>query len=128
MRLGCRSQAGSLSPEGKRPDSALGGSLVGPALFARVAAVGHQRCQNRALAGDEGLQAGEPSRAEPGRIEAPQHAAQGLLARHPAAAQERVAGQAEGGQFLGCRTPVPLRCRGDRVVVKEYTENQKRPD
>jgi hypothetical protein len=94
-----------------------GGSLVGAALFALWAAVGHPRCGRCALVGQQGRQVGEPGRAELGRIEAPQHAAQGLLARHPVAAQERVVGQAEGGQFLGCRTPAPLRCRGDRVVA-----------
>jgi hypothetical protein len=61
---------------------------------------------------------GEPGRAEFGRIEASRHAAQGLLARHPVAAQERVTEQAEGGQFLGRGTPVPLRYRGDRVVTR----------
>jgi hypothetical protein len=85
-----------------------GCSLVGPALFVLCATVGHQRCGNHAFVGEQGLQVGEPGRAEPGRIEAPQHAAQGLLARHPVAAPQQVVGQAEGGQFLGGRTPAPL--------------------
>lgn len=121
VRAFCTAQA--LAVHRDRPAPAthrigLGGSLVGPALFALLTAVGHQRRGRCGLVGEQGLQVDEPGRAELGRIESPQHTAQGLLARHPVSAQERVVGQPEGSQFLGGRTPAPLRCRGDRVVAR----------
>lgn len=48
-------------------------------------------------------------RADLTGIQTPQDTAQGLLARDSVAAQQRVIGQAEGGQLLRRGTPAPLR-------------------
>ncbi|WP_436842736.1 IS701 family transposase [Streptomyces flaveolus] len=94
-----------------------GGRPVGPALFALGAAFGHHRLRPVGVCGQQGPKVFVTGRADLTGIEPPQDAAQGLLTRHPVAAEEWVAGQAEGSQFLRRRTPAPLRRRGDRVVV-----------
>ena len=94
-----------------------GGRPVGPALFTLGCAVGHHRLRPAGLCGQQGPKVVVTGRADLTGIEPPQDAVQGLLARHPVAAKERVVGQAEGGQFLRRRTSAPLRRRGDRVVA-----------
>lgn len=73
-----------------------GGRPVGPALFTLGAAVGHHRLRPAGLCGQQGSEVVVTGRADLTGIEPPQDAAQGLLARYPVAAEDRVVGQAEG--------------------------------
>ncbi|ODA73932.1 hypothetical protein APS67_001858 [Streptomyces sp. AVP053U2] len=92
-----------------------GGRPVGAALFAFDAAVGHERLGR---VGQQGPQVVVAGRADLTGIEPPQNGAQGLLARDPVAAAQRMVGQTESGQFLRRRTSAPLRRRCDGVMAR----------
>ena len=114
-------QAFAVHRDGPAPGAhrfGAGGRLVGTALFPLDATVGHERSRRAGPGGEQRPQMVVAGGADLAGIQAPQDGAQRLLARDPVPAEQRVEGQAEGGQFLGCRAPAPLRCRGDGVMAR----------
>jgi hypothetical protein len=121
VRSACAAQALAVHRDRSAPGThrfGSGGGPVTPALLALGSAVGHERLRQAGRRGQPGPQVVVAGRADFAGIQTPQDATQGLLARNSVAAQQRVVGQAEGGQFLGGGTPAPLRRRGDGVVAR----------
>lgn len=112
-RTKTRLPSGQRAPRRPLPSTAIArrrirtGSAWAAARWARTlgATFGHDRLRPAGLCGQQGAKVVVGRRTDLTGIQAPQDAAQGLLARYSVAAEQWVIGQAEGGQFLRRRTP-----------------------